>query len=217
MGDIIDYCQSRKKQLIVECDANAHHILGGSTGTNPRGESLMEFLVSSNLNILNQGNEPTFVVCNRKEVIDLTLGTNKIGNLVSNWHVSDEPSLSDRRHICFQIGNITTEIVTFRNPRRTNWESYKDNLNVNLEIISRNIRTIKDIDRSFVQLQRDISLSYYHNCPAKTTRLPRNALWWIKTLRGLRDKTRNIFNTAKRTGQWDNYKEALICYTVIKK
>jgi hypothetical protein len=44
----------------------------------------MEFLVSSHLNIFNQGNNPTLVVRNRKEVIDLTLGTNKIGNLVSN-------------------------------------------------------------------------------------------------------------------------------------
>jgi hypothetical protein len=105
----------------------------------------MEFLVSSKLNILNQGNELTFVVCNRKEVIDLTIGTNKIGNLVSNWHVSGEPSLSDHRYISFQIGNITTERVTFRNPRRTNWESYKDDLNVNLEILPRNIRTIEDI------------------------------------------------------------------------
>jgi hypothetical protein len=50
------------------------------TTYNPRGESLMEFLVSSNLNILNRGNEPTFVVHNRKEVIDPTLGTNKIGD-----------------------------------------------------------------------------------------------------------------------------------------
>jgi hypothetical protein len=31
--------------------------LWGSTGTNPRGESVMEFLVSLNLNILNHGNE----------------------------------------------------------------------------------------------------------------------------------------------------------------
>jgi hypothetical protein len=79
MRDIMDYCQSRKKQLIVGCDANAHHIFWGSSGTNPRGESLVELLVSSNLNILNQCNEPIFVVCNRKEVTDLTLGTNKIG------------------------------------------------------------------------------------------------------------------------------------------
>jgi hypothetical protein len=79
----------------------------------------MEFLVSSNMNILNRGNEPTFAVRNRREVIDLTLGTNKIEVLVSNWHVSDEPSLSDHRYICFQIDNITTNYVTFRNPKRT--------------------------------------------------------------------------------------------------
>jgi hypothetical protein len=56
----------------------------------------------SNLNILNRGNEPTFVVRNRKEVIDLALGTNKMGHLISNWHVSDEPSLSVHRYVCFQ-------------------------------------------------------------------------------------------------------------------
>jgi hypothetical protein len=104
MRDIIDHCQSRKKKLIVGCNANAHHILWVSTGTNPRGESHMEFLVSSNLNIPNQVNEPNFAVCNMKEVIDLTLGTNKFGDLVSNWHVSDEPSLLDHRYIRFQIG-----------------------------------------------------------------------------------------------------------------
>jgi hypothetical protein len=119
---ITDYCYSRKKELIIGCDANAHHALWGSTGTNPRGESLLEFLASLNLNILNHGNQPTFMVCNWKEVIDLILGTNKIVNMVSNRHVSDEPSLSDHRYICFQIGNITTNQVTFRNPKRTNWE-----------------------------------------------------------------------------------------------
>jgi hypothetical protein len=84
LKDVIDYCCSRKEQLIIGCDANADHILWGSTGSNPRGENLMEYLVSLNLNILNQGNEPTFLTCNRKEVTDLTLGTNKIGNVVSN-------------------------------------------------------------------------------------------------------------------------------------
>jgi hypothetical protein len=97
LRDTTDYRHSRKKQLFIRCDANAHHTLWGSTGSHPGQETLMEFLVSSNLNIHNHGNEPTFVVCNRREVIDLTLGTNKIINLVSNWHLSDEPSLSDHR------------------------------------------------------------------------------------------------------------------------
>jgi hypothetical protein len=133
--DIADYCYSGEKQLIIGCDANAHRTLWGSTGTNPRGESLMEFLMISNLNILNHGNEPTSVVCNGKEVIDLTLGTNQIVNPVSNWHVSDELSLSDHRYtyICFQLGNILINQVTFRKHRRTNWDSYKDDLMVNLQ------------------------------------------------------------------------------------
>jgi hypothetical protein len=65
-----------EKQHITGCDATAHHILWGSTGTNPRGETFTEYLASSNLNILNQGNELTFVVRNRMEVTTLTLGTN---------------------------------------------------------------------------------------------------------------------------------------------
>jgi hypothetical protein len=35
---------------------------------------------------------------------------------------------------------------------------------------------------------------------------------WNKKLSFLRPKTRKLFNTAKRTWQWDAYKEALTCY-----
>jgi hypothetical protein len=72
----------------------------------------MEYSVISNLNTLNQGNAPNFVVRNRNGVIVLTLGTNKIGNLVSTWYVSDDPYLSDYRYICFRIGNIATTRLT---------------------------------------------------------------------------------------------------------
>jgi hypothetical protein len=62
MRGILDYCYSWKKQLIIGCDENAHHTMWGSTGINIRLESFMEFLVSSNLNVLSHGNEPTIVV-----------------------------------------------------------------------------------------------------------------------------------------------------------
>jgi hypothetical protein len=88
MRDIIDYCQIMKKKLFVGCDANAQHLLCGNIGTNPREEKIMEFLVNSNMNILNQGNVPNFEVCNRKKVIDLTPGTNKIGNLVIGMYLA---------------------------------------------------------------------------------------------------------------------------------
>jgi hypothetical protein len=38
------------------------------------------------------------------------------------------------------------------------------------------------------------------------------APWWNEALSGPRAKTRKLFNIAKRTGQWDTYKETLTCY-----
>ena len=55
----------------------------------------MEYLVHTNLNIHNKCNQPTFVISSRKKVRDLTLGTDTIADLVTNWHVTDETSSSD--------------------------------------------------------------------------------------------------------------------------
>jgi hypothetical protein len=41
-------------------DANAHHIIWGSSDTNPRGENLIDYLAGNNLVIINKGKEPTF-------------------------------------------------------------------------------------------------------------------------------------------------------------
>jgi hypothetical protein len=52
LREVVDYCSRNRLQLIVGCNANAHHIIWGSTDINPRGECLMEYLVSTNLSIL---------------------------------------------------------------------------------------------------------------------------------------------------------------------
>ncbi|XP_036319903.1 uncharacterized protein LOC118734294 [Rhagoletis pomonella] len=56
-----EYCRRRKLKLVMSCDANAHHCVWGSSDTNSRGESFLEFITKNNLFILNRGNEPTFV------------------------------------------------------------------------------------------------------------------------------------------------------------
>jgi hypothetical protein len=82
MRDILQHSTEEKKEIILGIDANAHHTLWGSTDINPRGESLMEYMVSTKLNILNKGNKPTFLNVRMRQVIDLTLGTTLVGNLV---------------------------------------------------------------------------------------------------------------------------------------
>jgi hypothetical protein len=73
--DLVRYCEKENLYLDVGCDSNAHHSVWGSTNCNSRGEALVEFLNTTNLEILNRGNEPTFYSGGRSEVIDVTLGS----------------------------------------------------------------------------------------------------------------------------------------------
>jgi hypothetical protein len=129
--DVIYHCNSRGRQLIAVCDSNAYLILWVSTDINLR-ERLVEYLVSLKLDTLNSGNKPNFAISNRKEVIELTLGINHIGNLSRKLHEYDKPTLSDHRYIVFKVRNIQVDKITFCNPKRSDWEPYKDDLTVNL-------------------------------------------------------------------------------------
>ena len=113
------YCENENLRLIVGCDSNAHHTVWGSTNCNGRGESLYEFLNTTNLEILNQGNEPIFCNVSRQEVIDINLGSYGLLESITGWEVSQEPSLSDHRHILFTPwGSFPALLI--RNPRGTN-------------------------------------------------------------------------------------------------
>jgi len=100
----VQYCENENLYLVVGCDSNAHHSVRGSTNCNSRREALVEFLNSSNLEILNRGNEPTFCSGCRLEVIDLTLGSLRLLESIIGWEVSSEPSLSDHRHSVHSTG-----------------------------------------------------------------------------------------------------------------
>ncbi|XP_043472976.1 uncharacterized protein LOC122505430 [Leptopilina heterotoma] len=118
---LVEYCQRRGLPLIIGCDANAHHVVWGSTDINDRGRRLLDFLLGTDLDILNQGKEPTFVTVNRKEVLDITICSKSLCDGVGDWRVSDEDSLSDHRLITFRLESIDREQECGRNPRSTDW------------------------------------------------------------------------------------------------
>lgn len=118
----VNHCRKINKSFIIGCDANAHHTVWGSTDINSRGECLLDYLCSSNIDICNKGNEPTFSNAIRQEVLDLTLCNAAIYDKISNWHVSEETSLSDHKHIMFEWSGGDYPRIAFRNPRKTNWE-----------------------------------------------------------------------------------------------
>jgi len=65
------HCMKMHLPIIIGYDANAHHVIWGSSNVNQRGESLLEFIFNNNLEILNVGNVPTFVARVRSEVLDI--------------------------------------------------------------------------------------------------------------------------------------------------
>jgi hypothetical protein len=69
------------------------------------------FLVSAKLNILNEGNEPTPVISKGKEV---TLLTDNIGYLETNWDISDDMSLSDHRHTILPVDDQAVTRLRYR-------------------------------------------------------------------------------------------------------
>ena len=64
----------------------------------------MEFLNSSNLEILNWENEPAFCSGGRFQVIDITLGSFTLLGSIIDWYVSLEPYLSDQTYFVHSKG-----------------------------------------------------------------------------------------------------------------
>ena len=180
----------------------------------------MEFILGNNLSILNIGNTPTFVTKNRREVLDITFSSSLIENLIHNWQVSSEPSMSDHRIIRFDLGITTKGVTSRRNPRKTNWTKYACLLEENLTSTEGKltVSTPVELEQKVLDLNKSIINAFENSCPQTLSNTRREVPWWNGHLSQLRIKTRKLFNTAKRNGNWEEYKKTLTLYNIeIKK
>ena len=166
---LVKHCTRRNIPLIVGCDANAHNEMWGSSDTNERGEYLLEYLLKENLEVFNVGDVPTFVTRAREEVLDLTFGSARVRSSVKKWRVSSEPSMSDHRIIRFDIEGLEEERAPTRNPRRTDWLAYVNELKYNLERVDvgRVARHHMELETAVEQVSRAIRETYEASCPLR--------------------------------------------------
>ena len=61
LQELADFCVRKNKELVCGIDTNAHSHLWGSPKNNARGDMYELFLAGAHLNLLNIGNDPTFV------------------------------------------------------------------------------------------------------------------------------------------------------------
>jgi len=97
--ELVTYAEGRRLELLLAQLVTQTLITWGSTNINPRRESLHDFFMSTGLIILNRETELTFMDCRRQKVIDITICSRRLIDLVGNWRVFGELSGSDHRYI----------------------------------------------------------------------------------------------------------------------
>ncbi|XP_031783892.1 uncharacterized protein LOC116416999 [Nasonia vitripennis] len=213
--DLVEHCRQRSIPLILGCDANAHHIVWDSSNTNGRGDALLQYLVKTSLCIMNRGRETTFYNSVRSEVIDLTLCTVRIEGWVGSWRVSNEPSLSDHRYIQFEWKERCSETRAFRNPRKTDWAFFRENLRNELQSFKPSFGTTDELDHWAFELGEIVNISFQRSCPLTIPKGTWGTPWWNWELEDLRRETGRTFNRAKNTRNsvdWRIHREAQRLY-----
>jgi hypothetical protein len=181
----VQYSKRIKIPILIGSDANSHNIMWGSSDTNRRGISLMEFILSEDLRILNEGNRPTFINRVREEVIDITFCSSDIEFEISDWRVSSEDSLSDHQTINFKMFADPPPPISYRNPKATNWEAFNFRLDRRLRNRNSNITTIAELENESDVISNAIVQSYKESCPLKTASSKSANPWWNDELLNL--------------------------------
>jgi len=139
----------------------------------------MEFLNSTNLKILNRGNEPTFFCSGvRLDVIDIILWSLRPLESIIGWEVLSEPSLSVHRHILFiPRGSVQVHLIT--NPRGTNWGSFKGDLRDRLERSPEmNMKNDAGLGIAIHWVQQALISAYEDNCPLRPVKTGSQSRKW---------------------------------------
>jgi len=202
---------------IIAMDSNARSTTWHDHITNHRGRILEEFLVSAQLQILNEdSNLTTYLSSRGSSKIDLTVTSNSILRAVEDWEVSNQESCSDHSIIKFAIRQ-----VSYRRSKQDNHEAryiirrediakFQGNLTTLLEekhgmsntegkiedmdlTISNSVRECKDIEQTiddFHEAMKTACEKTFRRSQAtgKTT-TNKSIPWWTGELTVMRKRT----------------------------
>nr|XP_049691667.1 uncharacterized protein LOC126053518 [Helicoverpa armigera]XP_049704749.1 uncharacterized protein LOC126056273 [Helicoverpa armigera]XP_049706070.1 uncharacterized protein LOC126056578 [Helicoverpa armigera] len=96
------------RPVLVLGDLNAKSSAWGSPVTDPRGEVLEEWAVTTGLVVLNRGSEYTCVRQRGGSIVDVSFASPSVASRVRDWRVAVEvETLSDHRYIRFDVSAQT--------------------------------------------------------------------------------------------------------------
>ena len=210
------YAKNGGFNLVMGCDANAHHTQWGSKNINKRGEYLFDFILNSNLLLCNRGNNSTFRNSIREEVLDITLATNTNTLRVNDWKVSAECSFSDHSRIFFNIDSSINKVIPFRNARKANWVLFSKRVDERMETLPARNTILKpiEIENRVNKIGKILTESFKASCPISRPNNKANC-WFNGRLSEIRSKTRKLWRKAIKENNeisWSEYRNTFNIY-----
>ena len=130
---------TKGKGLILSIDSNSRSTLWHDTSMNQRGKSLEEFIITSNLLIMNEPSDiPTFETTRERSWINLTLSNNILVHKIRGWTCGEEDSCADHKIMLFDTEAIQVGCNAKHYPgkryftRTEDWGPFVDKLATNL-------------------------------------------------------------------------------------
>ena len=198
LARVISFCEREKIPVLIGMDSNSHHKIWGSSDINRRGEGLVQYLLATDLLILNRGGKPTFQNRVRKECLDITLASRDLSDMVDSWRVTDSETFSDHKLIKFNLKGCFPNRKSYRNPRKTDWVMYRRFLEERLdtvEIVDKYF-TAESLERANEEITAAIVESYEMACPLINPKpLYKNPLW-SNDLDRRKKELRKVWNRA---------------------
>ena len=113
-----------KRGVLILADTNSWSVpCWGGKKTNARGRLWEEYLDRSRLQVLNKGDNFTYISAAGQSIIDVTFATSKVAQRVAHWSVSDWVPQSDHLGVTFVL---FTRGGIMPNGHRWNFRKTKD-------------------------------------------------------------------------------------------
>ena len=201
------YSVTKNIPIVVGIDSNAHSTLWGCTANNKRGDILEEWLLPSNLSLVNQGNELTFVSAIGSSIIDLTLCSLQLINKINDWFVEPEYQFSDHRKIVFTLDFDYTLEIWSRSLRKADWKFFRSILHKSLPRLQEPIFWERQtLDKKVDELVCKIQQALDRACPLRKIKVKGPTIqWWSADLEHLQRTVRRAHRTFCKSRTDENH------------
>ena len=207
------FAERERLPLVVGTDSNAHHTAWGHPSCNRRGRDLLQSLSSNNLVLINSGSTPTFRSKQGKSVIDLTF-TNTYGNqLINNWKVDTNNSVSGHEIIRYRLDLGETSHYATRSMAKCDWNLYQElveNSFTNKPFWFQPVANIEDLNKRQAFVNKILNDCFNIACPI-VKGIRRSAIpWWNAELTKAKSNTKFLRKKAHKSScesDWLAYKE----------